>query len=92
MKVIWTAILGIFSTLLGMFFVERNKRQKAEESNRSSEDKVLEYKQQEKQKSISTSEKELARLQEEHDKAIKENQKDLTPEEIEEYWRKRRDS
>lgn len=81
MKKYLLGLLGLLGALLAMFFAKKK------DSNLSSDDKVLEYKQEENQKTIEAQEAALEKLKADHDQATKEIE-NLTPEQVQEYWNK----
>lgn len=96
MKKYWTWILGVFSVLLGMFFLERHRRKEAESQIEGAEfkaqDQVLKYQQDQNKTKIDSDKQQLEQLRKDHDKSTQEAQKDLTPEQVEEYWKRRNNS
>lgn len=76
-----------------MFFFERNKRKQAEAAleNADSEakDQLLKYKQGENSSKLEEEKSKLNKLKEDHDSTTKENQENLSPEQVEQYWKKK---
>jgi hypothetical protein len=94
MKKLWTWVAGAFAILIGLFFMERSRRKQAETQlsnvEYKKEDAVLAEQQKNTSSSISEQKKKIEEIK--NAQATQENTENLTPEQIEQFWKNRRDS
>jgi hypothetical protein len=92
MKKYWSWFLGAFALVLGLFFVERNKKKilqvALDNSEGNAKDQLLKYQQGQTSSSIDVEKQKLEEIKKQQAQASQQNP---TPEEIEQYWNKKKD-
>jgi hypothetical protein len=94
MKKLWGWVVAAFTIVLGLFFMERSRRKEAEgqlsNAEYKQEDAVLNEKQNQTEASIAEQQKKIEEMK--NAQPTQETTQDLTPQQVEDHWKNRRDS